>query len=195
MPHCKVTAASSVSWFSNPPSTALLSSNASSIGRTLNLKYTALSYTWGNPLATTPILVNGVETEVTLNLEAALRHIRKPEYDVILWVDALCINQNDVAEKNHQVEMMREIFAGAELVIAWLGSASGDSDLAMEVLGKGLLALVESERKQRESAEHEGPGHPGNLMINNEHRDSEPVGFDEATFPPPQLKVLPLWSM
>jgi hypothetical protein len=89
--------------------------------------------------------VNGVDTEVTLNLEAALRHIRQTLYAVTFWVDALCINQEDVAEKNCQVGMMGEIYAGAELVIAWLGSATEDSDLAMKLLEEGLYAGVESE--------------------------------------------------
>lgn len=99
--------------------------------------YTALSYVWGNPLETKPIFVNGVETQVTTNLEAALRHIREEICVKVLWVDALCINQKDEAEKNQQVGMMGEIYSGAKLVIAWLGSAGEDSDLAMEVLGRG----------------------------------------------------------
>lgn len=114
-----------------------------------NLKYTALSYAWGDPLATTPIVVNGIEARVTFNLEAALRHIRKPSCAVVLWIDALCINQEDVAEKNRQVEMMRDIYSSAELVIAWLGSASEDSDLVMKILGKGFKGWKASARSQR----------------------------------------------
>lgn len=102
-----------------------------------DVKYTALSYTWGDPLSTTMILVNGATKQVTIDLEAALRHIRQSSCAMVLWIDAICINQEDLAEKNHQVEMMKEIYTGAELVIAWLGTTSDDSDIAMEVLGKG----------------------------------------------------------
>lgn len=102
-----------------------------------DVKYTALSYTWGDPLSTTTILVNGATKRVTIDLEAALRHIRQLSCAMVLWIDAICINQEDLAEKNHQVEMMKEIYTGAELVIAWLGTTSDDSDIAMEVLGKG----------------------------------------------------------
>lgn len=109
-----------------------------------DLEYIALSYTWGVELATTPILINGVETWVTLNLEAALRHIRKSSCAVILWVDALCIDQKNNREKSHQVQMMREIYSGAKLVIAWLGSASEDSDLVMEILGTSFEAWMEA---------------------------------------------------
>lgn len=111
-----------------------------------DVKYTALSYTWGDPLATTPIFVNETEVQVTLNLEAVLRHVRQVSCAVVLWVDSICINQEDVAEKNVQVQMMKDIYSDAELVIAWLGSSGEDSDLAMELLGKPLTEWEASRR-------------------------------------------------
>lgn len=132
-----------------------------------DLNYAALSYVWGNPLETTAVLVNGIKTQVTLNLEAALRHIRQSSCAVVLWVDALCINQEDVAEKNHQVEMMREIYSGAEFVIAWLGSASEDSDLAMEALGRGPDAWKTGAEFEYESGEEEVHGYPDSTRIND----------------------------
>ncbi|KAG6356286.1 hypothetical protein INS49_015673 [Diaporthe citri] len=155
------------------------------------LKYTALSYVWADPPGTTPIIVNGVETQITLNLEAALRHIRQPSCAAVLWVDALCINQEDLAEKNHQVEMMREIYSGAELVVAWLGSAREDSDLAMELLGKDLVEWKTSEETSEcKLIEEEGPGYPSSLTINGEQGDDTPAriceGLGELTTPPAQ---------
>ncbi|KAJ9151264.1 HET-domain-containing protein [Pleurostoma richardsiae] len=83
--------------------------------------YEALSYVWGDENITTPIIVNGVEHEVTVNLALALRYLRYADRERILWVDALCINQKDIPEKSFQVGMMREIYLGAETVLAWLG--------------------------------------------------------------------------
>ena len=98
--------------------------------------YTALSYVWGAPENTTPILVDGKSQEVTLNLAAALEHLRQGlTTSLTLWIDALCIDQNDEAEKSEQVGRMRDIYAQAESVIAWLGDgvASGASaTLAMD---------------------------------------------------------------
>lgn len=145
-----------------------------------DLEYTALSYTWGDTLVTAPIFVKGEETQVTLNLEAALRHIRKSSHDIVLWVDALCINQNDVSEKNHQVEMMREIFSGAELVVAWLGSASEDSDLAMELLGTGLDVLWESEEGQHNSIEEIDGRETGTWTSVSNDTASDHAAFNEA---------------
>ncbi|KAI7781002.1 hypothetical protein LA080_015345 [Diaporthe eres] len=153
-----------------------------------DLKYTALSYVWADPPGTTPIIVNGVETQITLNLQAALRHIRQPSCAATLWVDALCINQENIPEKNHQVEMMREIYSGAELVIAWLGSAREDSDLAMELLAKKL----EEWRPREETLAYdpddlfeEEPGYPGSSTINGEQEDDTPASICEGD--PPTL--------
>lgn len=153
-----------------------------------DLKYTALSYVWADPPGTTPIIVNGVETQITLNLEAALRHIRQPSCAATLWVDALCINQENIPEKNHQVEMMREIYSGAELVIAWLGSAREDSDLAMELLAKKL----EEWRPRKETLAYdpddlveEELGYPGSSTINGEQEDDTPASICEGD--PPTL--------
>lgn len=147
--------------------------------------YTALSYVWGDPRETTPILVNNIETRVTVNLEAALRHIRRSSHIVVLWVDALCINQKDEAEKNHQVEMMREIYSGAQLVIAWLGSSAEDSDLAMEILGQGLEGWVAGGIMQSDSVREDGRDCQGSSMVKDKHRDDTCGRDDEGNLATP----------
>lgn len=61
--------------------------------------YEALSYTWGDPTRTKTITINDQKVAVTTNLYDALLHLRNPEKDRILWVDALCINQQDAFER------------------------------------------------------------------------------------------------
>src|SRR6266536_3278017 len=92
------------------------------------------------------ILVNGHQVQVHKNLRALL-HIRTGE-DRCLWIDALCINQADLLERNHQVRLMSRIYGEASHVIAWLGLADNDSDLAIEAL-KRLVALCMSEGSRR----------------------------------------------
>jgi hypothetical protein len=58
-------------------------------------KYKALSYVWGDPNNTLEISVNGAIRQVTTNLASALRYIRDTEEEVVLWADAICINQED----------------------------------------------------------------------------------------------------
>jgi hypothetical protein len=92
-------------------------------------RYHALSYVWGSKHATRPILLNGMMFPVTANLEGALRHLRElyreGRRDLVLWVDALCINQDDVEERTEQVQLMGHIYAHCEEVIAYLGDRLG----------------------------------------------------------------------
>ncbi|KAH8805372.1 heterokaryon incompatibility protein-domain-containing protein [Xylogone sp. PMI_703] len=98
------------------------------------LKYKALSYTWGNPSEISYIKLNDQPFPVTITLAAALQHLRKETETVELWVDAICINQQDTDEKNVQVRRMKEIYETAKEVIIWLGPESDDSGYAMEAI-------------------------------------------------------------
>ena len=84
-------------------------------------KYAALSYTWGAPGVTYSILLNGSEFSVRINCESAIRHLRRPDKDVTIWIDAICINQLNTLEKDCQVQHMRENYIHAEKVVIWLG--------------------------------------------------------------------------
>lgn len=61
--------------------------------------YEALSYVWGNPKVQLDIFINGHSFAVTINLYAALLQLRNHAMDRILWVDAICINQENQKEK------------------------------------------------------------------------------------------------
>ncbi|KAF2728797.1 HET-domain-containing protein [Polyplosphaeria fusca] len=96
--------------------------------------YTALSYTWGDPTDPRKITVHGAGTlEVRKNLWEFLRRqssmISQPK---LFWVDALCINQSNVHERNHQVNLMRDIYDEAREVYIWLGTESTNSNIAMD---------------------------------------------------------------
>lgn len=90
-------------------------------------QYEALSYAWGDPNLRYPVVVDDIATNVTLNLTAALTQLRHLHRHRDLWVDALCINQADTAEKTHQVNLMKEIYSSTSSVILWLGAVAEDS--------------------------------------------------------------------
>ncbi|KAI1371174.1 HET-domain-containing protein [Hypoxylon crocopeplum] len=83
-------------------------------------KYNALSYCWGDPTPGSPIEIDGRLILVSKNLETALRNLELELRD-LLWVDAICINQNDLVEKTHQVGRMDRIYSQAHRTIVWLG--------------------------------------------------------------------------
>ncbi|OTB12793.1 hypothetical protein K445DRAFT_337402, partial [Daldinia sp. EC12] len=95
-------------------------------------RFEALSYVWGDVNDTLPIEVLGQEVKITKNLESALRHLRDSDQVRRLWVDAVCVDQDDSSELSHQVAMMDTIYSRAERVIAWLGmELSGVLNLLM----------------------------------------------------------------
>jgi Heterokaryon incompatibility protein (HET) len=100
-------------------------------------RYNALSYSWGPRENHHTILCNNQFVRVSLSLYEALSQYRISQQDKPLWVDALCIDQGNLSERNHQVHLMTKIYALADLVIAWLGPSTPEIELALERLDSG----------------------------------------------------------
>ena len=97
----------------------------------------ALSYVWGSPEVQDTILLGDrafKRERITGNLHAALTEMRQTGTPRFIWVDALCIDQQNLIEKNQQVRMMGTIFASAAQVIIWLGEATEHSSFGMQTL-------------------------------------------------------------
>ncbi len=96
--------------------------------------YGALSYAWGDPHDTRAIFVNGRSTKVTRSLYTALLRLRQETMSTRLWVDAICINQEDDDEKTHQVQQMRDIYAKAKTVMSWAGEEDEMTPLVFKAI-------------------------------------------------------------
>ena len=107
-------------------------------------QYEALSYVWGPADDAQNIRVNDKTITVTRYLEIALRYLRNPATDRVLWIDAICINQKDVTERNSQVTFMGDIYRSADHVLVWLGEADDESDRAFDLMPKIDINFVES---------------------------------------------------
>ncbi|KAF2728802.1 heterokaryon incompatibility, partial [Polyplosphaeria fusca] len=100
--------------------------------------FEALSYTWadstGNADICMPVYMGPYwqSLPVTRNCWQALRRLRT-HGDRLLWVDAICINQQDVLERGHQVPLMRQIYTEASRVVAYLGE-KGEDDPKLNLL-------------------------------------------------------------
>lgn len=105
-----------------------------------NHEYEALSYEWGNPDNTGKVRCDSVDIDVRSNLLKALEVLRYEKNARLLWVDALCIDQNDDEERSKQVPLMRKIYSKAQTVLVWLGTESSISGKALEIINS--LALV-----------------------------------------------------
>lgn len=96
--------------------------------------YCAVSYSWGKPDQPRQLILNDQQFYVRKNLWWLLYHLRHMNEVRHLWIDAICIDQASIKERNHQVALMSKIYQSAETVLAWLGPASEDSNLALDFL-------------------------------------------------------------
>ena len=118
--------------------------------------YEALPYTWEPVQDQRCIEIDGHCLTVGKNLFAALFHLRDSEKSRWLWIDAICINQAELSERNHQVALMRNIYTYAKRVIVWLG---------IEPVDKSIT-----------------PHHPaGRFRAAHEPPDLEPQGYNSST--------------
>ncbi|KAI5922684.1 heterokaryon incompatibility protein-domain-containing protein [Camillea tinctor] len=108
--------------------------------------YHALSYTWGPTTQTEiaqgmtdkrnhTIICNEKELAITENLFNCLRQLKEDSYyDKDLWVDAICVDQENNLEQGQQISMMNDIYRSAECVVIWLGVEDESTQRAFELI-------------------------------------------------------------
>ena len=115
-----------------------------------NTQFEALSYCWGDAKDKRLVSVKRPEgrfkLQVNHNLHTALRHLRFSDKPRVLWVDAVCINQDDVPERNHQVALMRDIYRSSTNTVIWLGEATPESSDALDLVSKIIEVALADER-------------------------------------------------
>ncbi|KAF2462308.1 heterokaryon incompatibility protein-domain-containing protein [Lineolata rhizophorae] len=113
-------------------------------------KFIALSYCWGAPKGNISVICDNAIIHVTPNLHGFLTHFASqgPEYLPPVWVDAVCINQEDINERNAQVAMIQHIYQQAAKTVVWLGEGTEESDIAMKFIPQ-LLRADEKSKEDR----------------------------------------------
>lgn len=109
------------------------------IKRDLNMApgYIALSYAWGDVCDMTILRVNDRDVKVSFSLYGALQaisHSKAHLEDVMVWADALCIDQSNLEERSQQVRVMTSIYRKAQSVAIWLGPRQNGDELAQKLL-------------------------------------------------------------
>ncbi|CAJ2510260.1 Uu.00g061600.m01.CDS01 [Anthostomella pinea] len=102
--------------------------------------YKALSYTWGQDAAGHEVRINGEGFSVRPNLYELLRLLLREQDSSWFFIDAVCINQQDVADRTSQVKQMGDVYRYAVEVVAWLGS-DGTEDPDVLASWQGLCGL------------------------------------------------------
>ena len=152
--------------------------------------YDALSYTWGDRQITHPLtlfspdkayksgqiqLQNPTQGRGTVliqhNLYTLLQQLRRNQYSRFIWIDAICINQEDDAEKSTQIPLMRYIYQEARCIFVWLGVASN--------IEEGALTILPALTRILEKTSQEG------YKVNPE----VPTTFDSVGLPMPDHEI------
>jgi hypothetical protein len=90
-------------------------------------KYTTLAYSWGrnkdgDASLCRRLILDGCLLNITENLyDFLVQMLHVPGSADLLWIDAVCINQNNNTERNAQVSLMAHIYTMASDLIIWLG--------------------------------------------------------------------------
>ncbi|KAH7084319.1 heterokaryon incompatibility protein-domain-containing protein [Paraphoma chrysanthemicola] len=152
-----------------------------------HVPFEALSYVWGREKSDNVLLctddqgnIRG-QLELTKNLEQALRALRQSHQRRILWIDAICIRQDDNAERSRQVSYMRSVYNNASRVIIWLGEKEATVRRAFEfarklVMGAAVLYATVPQDLQSPQQVQTARLHRDGLVLNamKEHpQDSE----------------------
>lgn len=96
--------------------------------------YRALSYVWGPPPHVAPILCYGKDLLVSESCVAALRRLRSTTIEEVLWIDAICINQISMKEREQQMKLMGDVYSNASTTCIWLGESTWASEYIMTFL-------------------------------------------------------------
>lgn len=101
-------------------------------------QYETISYCWGDQSSVTPIRLNGRIVSAPASSVAAVKCVRLPEDDRVIWIDALCIDQADLDERAHQVAMMASIYSKSTGNLIYLGEEDKYSERAIGSIHKVL---------------------------------------------------------
>ncbi|KAI7667580.1 hypothetical protein KC318_g5792 [Hortaea werneckii] len=96
--------------------------------------YEAISYAWGERTGVAPIIINDQHRQQPASAVRVLQRFAPAEGSEPrrLWIDAICINQSDVAERNQQVAMMSDVYRNSSQTLVWLGDADANTAAAFE---------------------------------------------------------------
>ncbi|KAL9062622.1 MAG: hypothetical protein Q9157_008764 [Trypethelium eluteriae] len=114
--------------------------------------YEALSWYWGKETDKKEAIrmLDENDTpfsfEILTNLVPALRALRQTDKDRVLWIDAVCVDQTNMGERNEHVAMMADIYDRATNVCVWLGEEDEWSEKALRFIKNDVLQLWEFDK-------------------------------------------------
>lgn len=154
--------------------------------------YIALSYVWGKPKRKSSLQLapSGRLVNITKNAEIVLLNVRERDRPQRVWIDGICINQEDVKERSHQVTLMGAIFSGASSVLIWLGEADEHTGSVFDFFERMHQRQLSGEQQlsaqdERTSKDVDGYDHQvavAHAKEGEDERPVEPTGHEHDNF-------------
>jgi hypothetical protein len=114
----------------------------SSLDDLRHLTYETVSYAWGDAKLKAQLLVDNAILKIPASASAVLRQVRSKNKPRRLWMDAVCIDQADVKERQRQVSYMRDIYTNSSRNLIYLDHSDNHTEAALETVGAILADLA-----------------------------------------------------
>lgn len=155
------------------------------------MEYDALSYMWGDPTPVDVIWLAGKALPIASNLARALAHLRYEAKSLMIWIDAICIDQKNNYELAEQVQRMRRVYKSAKMVRVWI------HEPGLDQTSKAMLSLQKFRQKEEIGVGHEDVYDSDDTSLGDDPAFWEPVLplFGNAYWKRAWYVLLPSWSM
>jgi heterokaryon incompatibility protein (HET) len=130
----------------------------------------AISYVWGSSVKVDQIQCDGGTIRITASLQDVLRRVRLTSSVLNVWADQICINQDDLTERNNQVTLMGDIYAKSMTTLVWLGDAEISTTKSVSSLILDVNDMIETQLAQRNGSWDDLPDVATEDAIASDHR-------------------------
>ncbi|KAI8724185.1 HET domain-containing protein [Fusarium sp. LHS14.1] len=113
--------------------------------------YEAISYCWGDPTPCKPCDLDGIAIKIPASASEVIHRFRLSDAPRRIWIDALCINQQDIVERGEQVSLMGAVYSQCTRCLVWLGpDTDNTARTAFDTVGKVCHAAREADRESKD---------------------------------------------
>ncbi|RSL88116.1 hypothetical protein CDV31_016127 [Fusarium ambrosium] len=113
--------------------------------------YEAISYCWGDPTPCEPCELDGIAVKIPASASEVIHRFRLPDSPRRIWIDALCINQQDITERGEQVSLMGAVYSQCTHCLIWLGSDTDNTaKTAFDTVDKVCHAARQADRESKD---------------------------------------------
>lgn len=148
-------------------------------------EYEAISYAWGTPKRNRLLRVDERQLWITPNAESILHHLRSPSQPRRVWIDGICINQENGIERSQQVSLMHSVYSRASMVLIWMGKSDAHTSGVFQffsLVDQLRSSELVKDKTKEESLQNEKLGLASNPDIGNKcFKDHESDNFSRIS--------------